>query len=130
MREPLLGTIPALVALVFVGVLLARAWGRGKAAARDRYAVVSGAVDAVVISSVARVLVAPQGMAAWGWAIGWGWVATCGAIGVGVAGACLRWRSLPWDAPARPDRAPRPRRRAVLSAVYVAAGAGIVVLVS
>ncbi|AUS77055.1 hypothetical protein C1701_00330 [Actinoalloteichus sp. AHMU CJ021] len=130
MEAPLLGAVPALVALVFIGVLLTRAWGRGKAAARDRYALVSGTVDAVVIASVARVLVAPHGMTSWGWAISWGWVAACGAIGVGVAGACLRWRSLPWDAPTRADRAPRPRLRGVLSGAYVAAGAALVVLVS
>lgn len=121
MSPGIAGVFPVAIVAVFLFVLLGRTWGRGRLAGRDRYALISTTVDASVAATLARVLVMPQGAASWGW------VVACGLIGLGIAGAVLRWSSLAWDAPAPgKDRPPRPRRRMAQSAVYVVVGAAIV----
>lgn len=129
--------IPAVVALVVAWVLalqVVHAWSTGRLAATERYRLVVDAVDSIVILALVRALAAPVGV--WSWA----WVLAVAVAGFGLAGAALRWRSLPWHAP-KPKRTlgehgttvespvePRPRRRKVLAGIYAVVGATIVVL--
>lgn len=129
--------IPAVVALVVAWVLalqVVRAWSTGHWAATDRHRLVVDAVDSIVILALVRALAAPVGV--WSWA----WVIAVAIVGFGLAGAALRWRSLPWHAP-KPKRSldehgaavetvvePRTRGRQVLSGIYAVVGAAIVAL--
>ena len=129
--------IPAVVTLVvawFLALQVAHAWGTGRWAATERYRLVVDAVDSIVILALVRALAAPVGL--WSWA----WVIAVAIVGFGVAGAALRWRSLPWHAP-KPKRsldehgatvetavAPRTRGRQVLSGMYAVVGVAIVAL--
>ncbi|MBB3038176.1 hypothetical protein [Hoyosella altamirensis] len=121
--KPVADVVIAVVVVLFLVALLAKTWTAGGLAARDRFALVSAVVDAVVLLAVARAIVMPQGLASWLW------VAGCGLIGVGIAGAVLRWPQTPWDASQRPGRDARPRRRIMQSAFYLLGGAAIVALV-
>jgi uncharacterized membrane protein YeaQ/YmgE (transglycosylase-associated protein family) len=129
--------IPVVITLVigwFLALQLLHAWGTGRWAATERYRLVADAVDSVVILTLVRALAAPVGI--WSWA----WVLAVAVAGFGLAGAALRWRSLPWHAP-KPKRTldehgttvespvePRPRRRQLLAGIYAVVGATIVVL--
>ncbi|NUJ88664.1 hypothetical protein HOW07_11655 [Plantibacter sp. MCCC 1A11337] len=129
--------IPAVVALViawFLALQVAHAWSTGRWAATERYRLVADAVDSIVILALVRALAAPVGV--WSWA----WVIAVAIVGFGLAGAALRWRSLPWHAP-KPKRsldehgatvetavAPKDRRRQVQAGVYGVVGVAIVAL--
>ena len=129
--------IPAVVALViawFLALQVAHAWSTGRWSATERYRLVADAVDSIVILALVRALAAPVGV--WSWA----WVIAVAIVGFGLAGAALRWRSLPWHAP-KPKRsldehgatvetavAPRTRGRQVLSGMYAVVGVAIVAL--
>ncbi|MET3509094.1 MULTISPECIES: hypothetical protein [Plantibacter] len=129
--------IPAVVALViawFLALQVAHAWSTGRWSATERYRLVADAVDSIVILALVRALAAPVGV--WSWA----WVIAVAIVGFGLAGAALRWRSLPWHAP-KPKRSldehgatvetavpPKDRRRQVQAAVYGVVGVAIVAL--
>ncbi|MET0352488.1 MAG: hypothetical protein ABW038_00890 [Plantibacter flavus] len=129
--------IPAVVALViawFLALQVAHAWSTGRWAATERYRLVADAVDSIVILALVRALAAPVGV--WSWA----WVIAVAIVGFGLAGAALRWRSLPWHAP-KPKRSldehgatvetavpPKDRRRQVQAGVYGVVGVAIVAL--
>lgn len=129
--------IPAVVALVVAWIIalqVVHAWSTGRWAATERYRLVVDAVDSIVILALVRALAAPVGL--WSWA----WVLAVAIVGFGLAGAALRWRSLPWHAP-KPKRsldehgatvetavAPRTRGRQVLSGMYAVVGVAIVAL--
>ena len=129
--------IPAGVALVVAWVLalqVVHAWSTGRWAATERYRLVVDAVDSIVILALVRALAAPVGV--WSWA----WVIAVAIVGFGLAGAALRWNTLPWHAP-KPRRTvdehgatvetavePRTRGRQVLSGIYAVVGAAIVAL--
>ncbi|AZH82740.1 hypothetical protein EAO79_07395 [Plantibacter sp. PA-3-X8] len=129
--------IPAVVALGVTWILalqIVHAWSTGRWAATERYRLVVDAVDSIVILALVRALAAPVGV--WSWA----WVIAVAIVGFGLAGAALRWRSLPWHAP-KPKRSldehgatvetavePRTRGRQVLSGIYAVVGAAIVAL--
>lgn len=129
--------IPAVVALViarFLALQVAHAWSTGRWSATERYRLVADAVDSIVILALVRALAAPVGV--WSWA----WVIAVAIVGFGLAGAALRWRSLPWHAP-KPKRSldehgatvetavpPKDRRRQVQAGVYGVVGVAIVAL--
>lgn len=129
--------IPAVVALViawFLALQVAHAWSTGRWAATERYRLVADAVDSIVILALVRALAAPVGV--WSWA----WVIAVAIVGFGLAGAALRWQSLPWHAP-KPKRSldehgatvetavpPKDRRRQVQAGVYGVVGVAIVAL--
>ncbi len=85
---------------IFLGLVVAfviRAWkGRGKLAARDRWALITGFVAAVTGFAIASLLidwvVVPVAV----------WLAAVGLLAGGVAGAVLRWPRLPWFAGTKP----------------------------
>ncbi|ROR80545.1 hypothetical protein SAMN06295974_2291 [Plantibacter flavus] len=129
--------IPAVVALVVAWVLalqVVHAWSTGRWTATERYRLVVDAVDSIAILALVRALASPVGV--WSWA----WVLAVAIVGFGLAGAALRWHSLPWHAP-KPKRSldehgatvetvvePRTRGRQVLSGIYAVVGAAIVAL--
>lgn len=125
--SPLVGIVVWLVTAWYVGAQVLRAWSRGPYAAADRVVLVSSTVDAVVILAVVRAVVPPPGL------LSWAWVAATVAVGVGIAGAILRWPALGWAAPdtdGRPSRRARyPGRRALL-AVRAGVGACLVVVLA
>jgi hypothetical protein len=116
------GIVVLVVAAAVVTAQVLRAWSV-RFAARDRYALVSATVDAVVVLAAVRAVAPPPV------ALSWLWVAAAGAVGFGVAGAILRWPALAWT-PAAGDGAGRSRRRAALAAVYAAVGAGLLVVLA
>jgi hypothetical protein len=103
-----IAAVAELVAGYAVVALLLRARPNGRWAARDRFALVRAAVDAVVLLAVVRAVAPPPGL--WSWV----WVAAVGVAGVGVARAALRWPHLPAG-------------RVLPSAAYVGLGALVVV---
>lgn len=109
-----------LITSAMLFTLIARAWGRGSPAAKDRFALVSAAVDAIAVLMLLRITVPQPG------ALSWLWVAALGVAGFGVAGALLRWPSLQWDNPTREPR--HPRRRMLYAATYLLAGSTLVAL--
>ncbi|HXH33832.1 MAG TPA: hypothetical protein VNJ54_05390 [Plantibacter sp.] len=129
--------VPAVVLLViawFVTLQVLHAWTSGRWAAPDRFRLVVDAVDSIVVLALVRALAAPVGV--WSWV----WVLAVAVVGFALAGAALRWPSLPWHAP-KPRRtideqgtivetagATRDRRRRIMAGVYVAAGIAIVAL--
>lgn len=134
MIEILIPTIVALVVAWILALQVVHAWNTGRWAATERYRLVVDAVDSIVILALVRALAAPVGI--WSWA----WVIAVAIVGFGLAGAALRWRSLPWHAP-KPKRSldehgatvetavePRTRGRQVLSGIYAVVGAAIVAL--
>lgn len=134
MIEILIPTIVALVVAWILALQVVHAWSTGRWAATERYRLVVDAVDSIVILALVRALAAPVGI--WSWA----WVIAVAIVGFGLAGAALRWRSLPWHAP-KPKRSldergatvetavePRTRGRQVLSGIYAVVGAAIVAL--
>lgn len=134
MIEILIPTIVALVVAWMLALQVVHAWSTGRWAATERYRLVVDAVDSIVILALVRALAAPVGI--WSWA----WVIAVAIVGFGLAGAALRWRSLPWHAP-KPKRSldehgatvetavePRTRGRQVLSGIYAVVGAAIVAL--
>jgi protein-S-isoprenylcysteine O-methyltransferase Ste14 len=98
-------------------VLALRAWSSGPHAATSRYALVSATVDAVVVLALVRAVVEPSPP------LSWMWVIATVAVGIGVAGAILRWHTLGWT---RPGQAQHPRRRAALACGYALVGAALV----
>lgn len=92
-----------------VGQHVGHGWSRGRGAAPDRYALVRSGVDAALVLALVRAVLPPQGDLAW---LSWVWVAAVVGVGVGVAGAILRWPTLPW----RARREARSQRRAAASA--------------
>lgn len=129
--------IPAVITLLigwFVALQVVHAWSTGRHAATDRRRLVVDAVDSIVVLALVRALAAPLG--AWSWV----WVLAVAVTGFGIAGAALRWRSLPWHAP-KPKRSldehgttvetavePRPRRQQVIAGIYAAVGIAVVAL--
>lgn len=129
--------IPAVVLLVvgwFVSLQTIHAWSTGRWAATERYRLVADAVDSIVVLALVRALAAPVGI--WSWV----WVLAVAVVGFALAGAALRFRSLPWHTP-KPKRtldehgetvetavAPRDRRRQIMAGVYTAVGVAIVAL--
>ena len=104
----MIAAVAGLVAVYAVVVLLLRARASGRWAASDRAALVRPAVDAVVLLALVRALAPPPD--SWSWV----WVAAAGVVGLGVAGAALRWPRLPTG-------------RALPTAAYVVLGALVVV---
>ncbi|MHA6624026.1 hypothetical protein ACU61A_01330 [Pseudonocardia sichuanensis] len=114
------GAVVLVVAAAMVVGQVLRAWS-ARFAARDRYALVSSGVDAVVVLTAVRAVAPPP------IALSWLWVAAAGAVGFGVAGAVLRWPALGW---APPGSGGSGGRRAVAAAVYAVAGAGLLVVLA
>ncbi|GAA1170491.1 hypothetical protein GCM10009608_03630 [Pseudonocardia alaniniphila] len=105
-----------------IGIQVLRAWSRGAFAAPSRFVLVSSTVDAVVALAFMRAVVPPPGL------LSWVWVIAAVAVGIGIAGVILRWPTVGWDAPT--SRPSRPAMRAVLTGIYAAAGAGLVVVLA
>jgi len=80
--------------------------------ARERDQVVRSGVDAVVALAAVRALFPPPGWASWLW------VVAAVAVGLGVAGLILRWRT--WPASRRPW----------VTVVHGLVGAGLVILLA
>ena len=80
-----------------------------------------------LLSSV-RAVIPPPGL------LSWAWVIAAVAVGIGIAGVILRWPAVGWDATstenAPTSRPSRPTMRAVLTCIYAAAGAGLVVVLA
>lgn len=129
--------VPAIVLLViawFVTLQVLHAWASGRWAAPDRFRLVADAVDSIAVLALVRALAAPVGV--WSWV----WVLAVAVVGFALAGAVLRWSSLPWHAP-KPKRtldeqgtivetagAPQDRRRRIMAGAYAAVGFAIVAL--
>jgi hypothetical protein len=117
-----------LFAVVMIGNQVLRAWSQGAFAAPDRYALVSSTVDAVVVLALVRAVMPPPGL------LSWAWVIAAVGVGIGFAGVILRWPTLGWDTPRTEDaptsRPSRPTMRAILSGIYAAGGAGLVVVLA
>src|ERR1700754_519125 len=114
-----------LFAVMMTGNQVLRAWSRGAFAAPNRFVLVSSTVDAVVVLAFVRAVLPPPGL------LSWGWVIAAVGVGIGIAGAILRWPTLGWDAPSpenTPPRASRPTVRAILAGIYAVVGAGLVVV--
>jgi hypothetical protein len=134
MTEILIPVVVSLVIAWFVALQTVHAWSPGRWAATDRHRLVVDAVDSIVILALVRALASPVGV--WSWV----WVLAVAITGFGLAGAALRWRSLPWHAP-KPKRSldehgttvetavePRTRRQQVTAGIYAAVGIAIVAL--
>ena len=83
--------------LALVGAFVVRAWkARGKLAARDRWALITGFVAAVTGFAIASLLinwvVVPVAI----------WLVAVGLLAGGVVGAVLRWPGLAWFAGTKP----------------------------
>lgn len=111
--------VVGLVALVMVGSQVLRAWSRNRYAATNRYVLVSSTVDAVVMLALVRAVQPPPGL------LSWVWVAAAGAVGLGIAGAVLRWPELGWTNPGSSAR-----RGAVRAAIYAGVGTGLVAVLA
>ncbi|GAA3071231.1 hypothetical protein GCM10010464_39370 [Pseudonocardia yunnanensis] len=111
-----------LFAVMMTGNQVLRAWSRGAFAAPSRFVLVSSTVDAVVALAFVRAVIPPPGL------LSWAWVIAAVAVGIGIAGVILRWPTLGWGAPT--SGTSRPTMRAVLTAIYAAVGAGMVVVLA
>ena len=83
--------------LALVAAFVVRAWkARGKLAARDRWALITGFVAAVTGFAIASLLInwviVPVAI----------WLVAVGLLAGGVAGAVLRWPELSWFAGTKP----------------------------
>ncbi|MBF4567967.1 hypothetical protein ITJ57_04220 [Plantibacter sp. VKM Ac-2880] len=134
MTEILIPVVVSLVIAWFVALQVVHAWSTGRWATTDRHRLVVDAVDSIVILALVRALASPVGV--WSWV----WVLAVAITGFGLAGAALRWRSLPWHAP-KPKRSldehgatietpvePRTRRQQITAGMYAAVGIAIVAL--
>jgi len=134
MIDVLVPTVVLLVVVFFVGLQVLHAWGTGRWSAQDRYRLVADAVDSIVVLALVRALAPPLGP--WSWV----WVLAVAAVGFALAGAALRWRTLPWDAP-KPKRKldahgatietpsePRVRQRQIMAGGLAAVGIAVVAL--
>jgi hypothetical protein len=81
-----------LLAAAGVAVLVGRAWSLGPLAPRSRGQLVRAGVDAVVALALVRALAPPAGPGVWVW------VAAVLAVGGGMAGLIVHWRSVPASA--------------------------------
>jgi len=98
--------------LALVGAFVVRAWkARGKLAARDRWALITGFVAAVTGFAIASLLidwvVVPVAI----------WLVAVGLLAGGVVGAVLRWPELPWFAGTKPIR----RTISVVASLFICA---------
>jgi hypothetical protein len=117
-----------LFAVLMTGNQLLRTWSQGASAAPSRFALVSSTVDAVVVLAFVRAVVPPPDL------LSWAWVIAAVGVGIGIAGVILRWPEVGWDVPST-ENAPashpsRPTMRAVLTGIYAAGGAGLVVVLA
>jgi hypothetical protein len=114
-----IAVVVGLVALTMVGSQVLRAWSRGRHTATNRYVLVSSTVDAVVMLALVRAVQPPPVP------LSWVWMAAAGAVGLGVAGAVLRWPELGWSAPGG-----NARRGALRAAAYAILGAGMLAVLA
>jgi hypothetical protein len=117
-----------LFAVMLIGNQMLRAWSQGAFAAPNRFVLVSSTVDAIVALAFVRAVIPPPGL------LSWAWVIAAVGVGIGIAGVILRWPTVGWDAPST-ENAPtsppsRPTAREVLTGIYAAGGAGLVVVLA
>ena len=104
--------VTTFVFLALVAAFVIRTWKtRGKLAARDRWALITGFVAAVTGFAIASLLinwvVVPVAV----------WLVAVGLLAGGVVGAVLRWPGLAWFAGTRPVG----RAIAVIAGLFVCA---------
>lgn len=100
------------LSVAFVTIFVGRAWSLGPLRAKSRDQVVRSAIDAVVVLAAVRALFPPPDWASWLWV-----VATV-AVGIGIAGVIIGWRSWPST------------KRWWATAIYVVIGAALVVVLA
>ena len=104
--------VTTFVFLALVAAFVIRAWkARGKLAARDRWALITGFVTAVTGFAIASLLinwvVVPVAI----------WLVAVGLLAGGVGGAVLRWPGLAWFAGTKPIG----RTIAVVASLFICA---------